>query len=149
MAGKAAPKEPWWETMLLFVPRTLGKLVRTLFGVGEYDEAYRRDGLCFIMLVLAVLFCASEWFRVSGFIGIGLHVLASSLLGVMSVVLPVWLTVVAFRLMRNSGADSGNPRVIGGFILLLWSICSIIDLSLIHISEPTRLLHTSRMPSSA
>ena len=128
MAGKAAPKEPWWETMLLFVPRTLGKLVRTLFGVGEYDEAYRRDGLCFIMLVLAVLFCASEWFRVSGFIGIGLHVLASSLLGVMSVVLPVWLTVVAFRLMRNSGADSGNPRVIGGFILLLWSICSIIDI---------------------
>lgn len=128
MAGKASPSEPWWETMLLFVPRTLGKLVRSLFGVGEYDEAYRRDGLCFVMLMLAVLFCASEWFRVSGFIGIGLHALASSVLGVMSVVLPVWLSVVAFRLMRNSGASSGNPRVISGFILLLWSICSILDI---------------------
>ena len=118
MAGKASPSEPLWETILLFVPRTLGKLVRSFFGVGEYDEAYRRDGLCFVMLVLAILFCASEWFRVSGFIGVGLHFVSSSLLGIMSVVLPVWLSVVAFRLMRNSGAGSGNPRVISGFIIL-------------------------------
>ena len=129
MAGKASPSEPLWETILLFVPRTLGKLVRSLFGVGEYDEAYRRDGLCFVMLVLAILFCASEWFRVSGFIGVGLHFVSSSLLGIMSVVLPVWLSVVAFRLMRNSGAGSGNPRVISGFIILLLSVCSILDIS--------------------
>lgn len=129
MAGKASPSEPLWETILLFVPRTLGKLVRSLFGVGEYDEAYRRDGLCFVMLVLAILFCASEWFRVSGFIGVGLHFVSSSLLGIMSVVLPVWLSVVAFRLMRNSGVGSGNPRVISGFIILLLSVCSILDIS--------------------
>ncbi|WP_421785480.1 hypothetical protein [Gardnerella sp. DNF00983] len=30
MAGKASPSEPLWETILLFVPRTLGKLVRSL-----------------------------------------------------------------------------------------------------------------------
>lgn len=130
MAGKAAPKEPWWQTMLLFVPRLLGKAVRSLFGVGEYDEAYRRDGLCFVMLILAVLFCASEWFHVSGFIGVGLHILASGALGVMSVVLPVWLSIIAFRLMRNSGAKSGNHRVVFGFIILLCSICSILDISL-------------------
>ncbi len=129
MAGKATPREPWWESALLFVPRALGKIVRSLCGVGEYDEAYRRDGLCFVMLVLAVLFCASEWFRVSGFIGVGLHIVASSVLGVMSVVLPIWLTIVAIRLMRNSGAGSGNPRVITGFVLLLWSICSILDVT--------------------
>ncbi|RFT30270.1 cell division protein FtsK, partial [Bifidobacteriaceae bacterium VN003] len=54
---------------------------------------------------------------------------SSSLLGIMSVVLPVWLSVVAFRLMRNSGAGSGNPRVISGFIILLLSVCSILDIS--------------------
>ncbi len=129
MAGKAAPKEPWWETALLFVPRILGKTVRSLFGVGEYDEAYRRDGLCFVMLVLAVLFCASEWFHVSGFIGVWLHIIASSIFGVMSVVLPIWLSVVAIRLMRNSGSGSGNPYVIGGFVTLLCSVCSIIDIA--------------------
>ena len=46
-------------------------------GVGEYDPAYRRDGLCFLLLVLAVLFCASEWFRVSGPFGQLLHAIAA------------------------------------------------------------------------
>ena len=126
--SKVSSGEPFWESALLFVPRVIGKAVRSLFGVGQYDEAYRRDGLCFVMLILAVLFCASEWFRVSGFLGIALHSLSSAVFGVMSVVLPVWLSAVAIRLMRNSGAKSGNPRVIGGFVLLLWSICSILDI---------------------
>ena len=126
--SKAQTNEPFWESALLFVPRVIGKAVRSLFGVGQYDEAYRRDGLCFVMLILAVLFCASEWFRVSGFLGVALHSLSSAIFGIMSVVLPVWLSAVAIRLMRNSGAKSGNPRVIGGFVLLLWSICSILDI---------------------
>ena len=126
--SKAQTNEPFWESALLFVPRVIGKAVRSLFGVGQYDEAYRRDGLCFVILILAVLFCASEWFRVSGFLGVALHSLSSAVFGIMSVVLPVWLSAVAIRLMRNSGAKSGNPRVIGGFVLLLWSICSILDI---------------------
>ena len=126
--SKAQTNEPFWESALLFVPRVIGKAVRSLFGVGQYDEAYRRDGLCFVMLILAVLFCASEWFRVNGFLGVALHSLSSAIFGIMSVVLPVWLSAVAIRLMRNSGAKSGNPRVIGGFVLLLWSICSILDI---------------------
>ena len=129
MADKKSSSEAWWKSTLLFIPRLIGKIVRSLFGVGEYDEAYRRDGLCFIMLAFSVLFCASEWFRVKGFIGVWLHILASSILGVMSVILPVLLVVVAIRLMRNSGVGSGNTRVIGGFFLLLLSICSIIDIS--------------------
>ncbi|WP_418426998.1 DNA translocase FtsK, partial [Bifidobacterium pullorum] len=105
--------------------------VRSLTGVGEYDPAYRRDGLCFLMLVLAVCFCASEWFRVNGPLGVFLHAVASGLFGVMSVVVPVVLVIVAVRLMRNSGKDSDNPRVLAGWVLLMWSICSIIDVALI------------------
>ncbi|EIK81114.1 DNA translocase FtsK [Gardnerella vaginalis 55152] len=127
-SSKVSYDEPFWESALLFVPRLVGKVVRSLFGVGEYDEAYRRDGLCFVMIILAILFCASEWFRVSGFIGVAFHFAASAVFGVMSVVLPVWLFAVAIRLMRNSGSKSGNPRVIGGFVLILWSICSILDI---------------------
>lgn len=58
-ASNVSYDEPFWESALLFVPRLVGKVVRSLFGVGEYDEAYRRDGLCFVMIILAILFCAS------------------------------------------------------------------------------------------
>ena len=133
--GRAAqsqpPAEPVWKRALLAVPRGMGAAVRSLTGVGEYDPAYRRDGLCFLMLVLAVCFCASEWFRVNGPLGVFLHAVASGLFGVMSVVVPVVLVIVAVRLMRNSGKDSGNPRVLAGWVLLMWSICSIIDVALI------------------
>lgn len=96
-------------------------------SVGEYDEAYRRDGLCFVLLILAVFFIGSEWFGVDGVLGRALHGFAAGILGVMSVVLPVLLIFVAFRLMRNAGAHSDNPRVLLGWAMLLWSICSIID----------------------
>lgn len=133
--GRAAqsqpPAEPVWKRVLLAVPRGMGSAVRSLTGVGEYDPAYRRDGLCFLMLVLAVCFCASEWFRVNGPLGVFLHAVASGLFGVMSVVVPVVLAIVAVRLMRNSGKDSDNPRVLAGWVLLMWSICSIIDVALI------------------
>lgn len=125
------PEEPLWKRILLAIPRALGSMVRSLLGVGEYDPAYRRDGLCFLMLVLAVFFCASEWFRVDGAISRVLHAIASGVLGMMSVVLPVLLVIVAIRLMRNSGRESDNSRVVSGWVLLLWSICSILDVVLV------------------
>lgn len=125
-----AETEPLWKKILLAVPRAIGSGVRAVTGVGEYDPVYRRDGLCFLLLVLAVLFCASEWFRVVGAFGQLLHAIASGVLGVMSVVLPVLLGAVAVRLMRNSGKRSNNPRVVTGWVLLMWSICSIIDVAI-------------------
>ncbi len=119
-----------WKKVLLAIPRALGAGVRAVTGVGEYDPAYRRDGLCFLLLVLAVLFCASEWFRVDGVFGQLLHAIASGVLGLMSVVLPVLLSAVAIRLMRNSGKGSNNPRVVTGWVLLMWSVCSILDVAI-------------------
>ena len=34
---------------------------------------YGRDIACFILVILAVMFCASEWFRVQGVFGRMLH----------------------------------------------------------------------------
>ncbi|NEG89570.1 DNA translocase FtsK [Bifidobacterium aerophilum] len=121
--------EPLGKKILLAVPRAIGSAVRAVGGVGEYDPMYRRDGLCFLMLVLAICFCASEWFRVNGALGRLLHAVAAGLFGVMSVIVPVLLVLVAVRLMRNSGKHSDNPRVVTGWVLLLWSICSIIDVA--------------------
>ena len=86
-------EEPLWKRIILAVPRGFGSLVRSVAGVGEFDPVYRRDGLCFLLIVLAVFFCASEWFRVNGIIGRVLHAFSAGVLGVMSVVLPVLLVL--------------------------------------------------------
>lgn len=124
--------EPVWKKVLLALPRGFGKLVRSVTGSGEdYDPAYRRDGLCFLLIVVAILFIASEWFRVPGMFGRFLHLVASSLFGIMSVLLPVALLFAAFRLLRHGGHGKANGQIFVGSFLLLWSVCSIIDIVLI------------------
>ncbi|MCI1219368.1 MAG: DNA translocase FtsK [Bifidobacterium sp.] len=129
-AGNARSPEPLWRKLLLAVPRGIGKIVRTISGVGDYDPENRSDGWCFILLVLAIAFSASEWFRVEGALGRALHAFASGLFGVMSIVLPVLLGYLSIRLMRNTGKDADNPKILTGWTVLLWSVCSIIDVAM-------------------
>ena len=91
---------------------------------------YRRDIACFVLVILAVLFCASEWFRVQGVFGRMLHALASGLFGLMSVILPVFLALVAFSLIYETKRKSGNVRMVAGWSMILWSVCSILDAAL-------------------
>lgn len=131
-ASDEQPTEPTWKKILLALPRGFGKLVRAVTGTGDdYDPAYRRDGLCFLLIVLAVLFIASEWFRVTGIFGRFLHLIASSIFGIMSVLLPIVLLYPAIRLFRHGGRGRNNTQVFVGAFLLLWSVCSIIDIALI------------------
>ena len=75
---------------------------------------YGRDIPCFILVILAVMFCASEWFRVQGVFGRMLHALASGLFGLMSVILPVFLALVAFSFIYETKRKSGNVRMVAG-----------------------------------
>ncbi|WP_445343024.1 DNA translocase FtsK [Bifidobacterium sp. ESL0819] len=130
--GRTASKggqdsEPFWHKALLALPRGLGSLVRGVAGKKGDDSAYRKDGFCFVLVILAVLFCASEWFRVDGFLGRGLHVLAAGVLGRCSIILPVVLLFAAFRLVCYTGREAGNLPVVGGLLVVLWSVCSILD----------------------
>ena len=133
--GRKAPgleplPDPAWKKALLAIPRGFGAMVRAVTGAGDnYDPAYRRDGLCFVLLILGVLFCASEWFRVQGPFGLFLHAIAAGLFGWVSLAVPPLLFLVAFRLIRNSGKGSDNPRVLTGWVLLAWSVCSIIGVA--------------------
>lgn len=81
----------------------------------------------FALVILAIMFCASEWFHVDGFLGHWLHMVAAGLFGVMSVVLPVFLVVVAYQVLLDPAKHKRNLRLIIGCALLFWSICSIID----------------------
>jgi DNA segregation ATPase FtsK/SpoIIIE, S-DNA-T family len=84
---------------------------------------------CCALVILAIMFCASEWFHVDGFLSRWLHLVAAGLFGVMSVVLPIFLLVVAYQVLLNPAKHKRDVRLIIGCTMLLWSICSIIDAS--------------------
>lgn len=130
-SGQNESQEAAWHRVLLALPRAIGSRIRGKSDETGYDPAYRKDGVCFILVILAVFFCASEWFRVDGFLGRWLHTLASGALGLCSVILPVILLIAAYRLVRYAGRESGNLHVVGGLCILLWSVCSIMDILMI------------------
>ncbi len=104
--------------------KVMGAAERTSPGV---LSTYHRDIACFVMVILAVLFCASEWFRVQGPFGRVLHAVASGAFGVMSVVLPIFLALVVYSLMRKVEHSVDNARMALGWSMIFWSICSILD----------------------
>ena len=60
------------------------------------------------------------------------------------------IAVVTISIVRHSDALAGRGGSFGNYALIgILLINTLLSLSLIHISEPTRRLRGSRMPSSA
>ncbi len=119
--------EPGWKKALLFIPRVLGSAIRAITGTGpESNDDNRRDGLCFILILIAAFFIASEWFRVSGKLGIFLHHIAAGALGILSVLVPILLLASAIGMIVRSHSRL-DTRVVTGCVLLVWSVCSIVS----------------------
>ena len=86
----------------------------------------------------------NPWFRVAHLCAIGVVVVQSWL----SVICPLTHLEMAFRSRAGDAVYPGS--FIGHWLeTLLYYQAPAWVLSLIHISEPTRLVHSSRMPSSA
>ncbi len=120
--------EAWWVKALLFIPRAFAQLIRDIFGASSDDSDSRLDAWCFVLIIMSILLIASEWFRVNGVLGQLLHLVAGGAFGLMSVVLPIVLLFVAFRLIRNSNLEAENTRVVSGWVLLMWVVCSLADI---------------------
>lgn len=123
--------EPGWKKALLFIPRALGSAIRAITGTGpQSNDDNRRDGLCFVLILIAAFFIASEWFRVSGSLGVFLHHIAAGALGLLSVLVPVLLIAIAVGMIVRPHSRL-DTRVVTGCVLLVWSVCSILNAALI------------------
>src|SRR5699024_7638969 len=78
-----------------------------------FRSALRRAGLAFLLLALAVIIAAREWFGMSGSAGSIVHAVAAGGGGVLAIVIPVILLFFAVRLMRHPdrGAVSGRTSI--------------------------------------
>jgi S-DNA-T family DNA segregation ATPase FtsK/SpoIIIE len=123
--------EPGWKKALLFIPRALGSAIRAITGTGpQSNDDNRRDGLCFVLILIAAFFIASEWFRVSGNLGVFLHHIAAGALGLLSVLVPVLLIAIAIGMIVRPHSRL-DTRVVTGCVLLVWSVCSILNVALV------------------
>lgn len=94
-------------------------------AVDEDSVAGRRDGLAFFLLALAIVISIREWFGLSGLAGEVIHHIVAGVFGLLGVLIPVFLVIVAFRLFRHPEENRTNVRVLVGGFLIFASVAGI------------------------
>nr|WP_029288846.1 DNA translocase FtsK [Cellulomonas sp. HZM] len=98
-------------------------------GARDLDPAHRRDGVAFALLGLAVVVAAREWWALSGTAGDAVHSVVAGTFGVVGVVVPVLLLMIAVRLMRHPERVQANGRMGIGLGAILLAVCGIVQIS--------------------
>ncbi|MBZ2195915.1 DNA translocase FtsK [Ruania sp. N2-46] len=98
-------------------------------GARNLDPAHRRDGIAFLLLALAVIVAVREWFGLSGTAGEIVHAAAAGLVGVLAIVIPVILVLIAVRLMRHPERREVNGRVFIGLSAITVAACGLVQVA--------------------
>lgn len=92
--------------------RVVGSVVRSVHhGASELDPAHRRDGIGFLLLALAAVVAAGEWFALPGVVIDWVHLGVAGLFGRAALALPLVLLALSLRMFRRPDAERENGRI--------------------------------------
>src|ERR1700685_3327060 len=84
-----------------FIAKALGKTVRFLFKEAKgLDSVHHRDGLAFLLLILALISAAGSWFHLHNPIGRFMNTLLLGTFGKIAIIIPILFIYFAFRLFK-------------------------------------------------
>lgn len=95
----------------------------------ELDPAHRRDGVAFLLVALALIVAAREWWGIDGSTAEAIHVVAAGTFGEVAVAVPLILLALAVRLMRHPDREQANSRVTIGLSAMTVAVCSIVHIA--------------------
>ena len=105
-----------------FIAKSLGSGVRFIArGARDLDPAHQRDGLAFLILILALIATAGTWFNSDNAVGRSVYSAIYGGVGQVGVFAPIVLIYFAFRLFRVPEDSRATGRIIVGTLALLLS----------------------------
>jgi S-DNA-T family DNA segregation ATPase FtsK/SpoIIIE len=105
-----------------FIAKILGNSVRFIArGARDLDPAHQRDGVAFLILILALIASAGTWFHADNIVGRAVYAFVYGGFGRIGFFTPIVLIYFAFKLFRTPEDKAAIGRVIVGTIALLLS----------------------------
>jgi DNA segregation ATPase FtsK/SpoIIIE, S-DNA-T family len=112
-----------------FVAKSLGSSVRFVArGARDLDPAHQRDGIAFLVLILALIATAGTWFHSDNVVGRAVYSVIYGGFGRVGFFAPLVLIYFAFRLFRVPEDSKATGRIIIGTLALLLSTTGLAHL---------------------
>ncbi len=111
----------------LGVAHTIGALVRRVgHSARDLDPAHRRDGLGLLLLGLALVTAATEWWSLPGRAAAGVHAVVAGTFGLVGTVVPLLLLGLGLRAMRHPDSIDTTGRLGIGLGAVLASVAGLV-----------------------
>jgi len=112
-----------------FIAKSLGSGVRFVArGARDLDPAHQRDGIAFLILILALIATAGTWFHSDNVVGRAVYSVIYGGFGRVGFFAPLVLVYFAFRLFRVPEDSKATGRVIIGTLALMLSTTGLAHL---------------------
>jgi S-DNA-T family DNA segregation ATPase FtsK/SpoIIIE len=97
-------------------------------GARDLDPAHHRDGLAFLLLILALAAFAGTWFAADNFVGRNLYAIIYGAFGRIGFFAPLLALYFAFRLFRTPDDHKATSRIVVGVVTLVVSAAGLAHL---------------------
>ena len=112
-----------------FVAKALGKGVRYVArGARDLDSVHQRDGIAFLILILALIATAGTWFHSDNLVGRAVYSVIYGGFGRIGFIAPLVLLYFAYRLFRVPEDSKATGRIIIGTLALALSSTGLAHL---------------------
>ena len=112
-----------------FFAKALGGMVRFVArGARDLDPAHQRDGIAFLILILALIAAAGTWFHADNILSRAVYSFIYGGVGRIGFAAPLVFIYFAFKLFRSPDDKKAIGRIIVGTIALLLSSAGLAHL---------------------
>ncbi|MCX6448433.1 MAG: DNA translocase FtsK 4TM domain-containing protein [Actinobacteria bacterium] len=114
-----------WKSLAKAVGSTIRFLAR---GARDLDPAHHRDGLAFLLLILALAAFAGTWFATDNFVGRNLYAVIYGAFGTIGFLAPLVIIYFAIRLFRAPDDHKATSRIVVGIVTMIFSAAGLAHL---------------------
>ena len=112
------------------VARAIGSSIRFIFRSSkELDPDHQRDGVAFLLFILALVSAAGVWFNLSNLVGRATNSFLFGGVGILANLVPVIFVFFAFRLFKSTDDSGDIGRVSIGTLLIVISTTALAHIA--------------------
>jgi DNA segregation ATPase FtsK/SpoIIIE, S-DNA-T family len=107
-----------------------GAVVRKVGDTGrDLQPEHRRDGLGLLLVALAIVVAAREWWGMPGGVGVIVHAVVAGTFGTVAYALPLVLLLGGVQVLRRPAGEDGGSRLVVGSIALAFAACGLVHVA--------------------